>query len=85
MRPLKNRRLEPRCLSRVEAADYVGVSPTFSIKWSLMGVCLRRSALTPDACGTAINSTRPLVCWRVMAATTHGMTPPNGVIWSGFG
>jgi predicted DNA-binding transcriptional regulator AlpA len=28
MRPLKNRRLEPRCLSREEAADYVGVSPS---------------------------------------------------------
>jgi excisionase family DNA binding protein len=26
MRPLKNRRLEPRGLSREEAADYVGVS-----------------------------------------------------------
>ena len=29
MRPLKHRRLEPRCLSRDEAADYVGVSPSF--------------------------------------------------------
>jgi predicted DNA-binding transcriptional regulator AlpA len=30
MRPLKYRRLEPRCLSREEAADYIGgLSPTF--------------------------------------------------------
>jgi excisionase family DNA binding protein len=29
MRPLKYRRLEPRCLSREEAADYVGVSESF--------------------------------------------------------
>jgi hypothetical protein len=28
MKPLKNRRLDPRCLSRDEAADYVGVSPS---------------------------------------------------------
>jgi predicted DNA-binding transcriptional regulator AlpA len=28
MKPLKHRRLEPRGLSREEAADYVGVSPS---------------------------------------------------------
>lgn len=28
MQPLRHRRIEPRGLSRVEAADYVGVSPS---------------------------------------------------------